>query len=67
MGMEGKGAVKEGSVAEFQKFGLIKDSLPYIGGGSFLGYLVFYFILYNQKAKNLELETVIREMRLAGK
>ena len=52
---------------EFLKYSFIKDILPYIGGGSFLGYLFFYFILYNQKAKNLELETVIKKMRLAGK
>ena len=52
---------------EFLKFSFIKEALPYIGGGAFLGYIVFYFILYNQRAKNLELENVIRKMRLAGK
>ena len=52
---------------EFLNFSFIKEVVPYIGGGSFLGYLVFYFILYNQKAKNLELENVIRKMRLADK
>jgi hypothetical protein len=52
---------------ELLQYDFIKDGLPYFGGGAFLGYVVFYFILNNQKAKNLELENVIRKMRLAVK
>lgn len=54
-------------MVEFLQYDFIKDSLPYFGGGAFLGYLVVYFVLYNQKAKSLELENVIKKMRLAGK
>jgi len=52
---------------EFLKDSFIIEALPYIGGGAILGYIVFYFILSNQKAKTLELETLIRKMRLADK
>ena len=52
---------------EFLKDSFIIDVLPYIGGGAFLGYMVVYFVLNNQKEKTLALENVIRKMRLAGK
>ena len=52
---------------EFLKDSFIIDILPYIGGGAFLGYIVVYFALHNQKSKTLALENVIRKMRLAGK
>jgi len=52
---------------EFLQYSIIKEILPYIGSGAFLGYLVVYFILYNQKSKTLELENVIRKMRLSEK
>jgi len=52
---------------EFLQYSIIKEILPYIGSGAFLGYLVFYFILYNQKSKTLELENLIRKMRLSEK
>ena len=52
---------------EFLHYDFIKSGLPYLGGGSFLGYVVIYFVLHNQKGKTLELENVIRKMRLAGK
>ena len=54
-------------MVEFLQYSLIKEILPYVGIGAFLGYLVVYFILYNQKSKTLELENVIRKMRLTGK
>jgi hypothetical protein len=54
-------------MVEFLQYSFVKEILPYFGGGAFLGYLVFYFILYNHKAKTLELENVIRKMRLTGK
>ena len=62
-------ALKAGmqDMVEFLQYSLIKDLLPYIGVGSSLGYIIFHFILYNQKAKTLELENVIRKMRLTGK
>ncbi len=52
---------------EFLKNSFMIDILPYIGGGAFLGYIVVYFVLSNQKEKTLKLENVIRKMRLAGK
>jgi len=54
-------------VVEFLQQSFIKDILPFIGGASFLGYIVVYLILYNQKVKTNELEDVIKKMRLAGK
>ncbi len=54
-------------MVEFLQYDFIKDGLPYLGGGAFLGYIVIYFLLHNQKEKTLELENVIRKMRLAGK
>ena len=52
---------------EFLQYDFIKDGLPYLGGGAFLGYIIIYFVLHNQKEKTLELENVIRKLRLAGK
>ena len=52
---------------EFLQYDFIKNGLPYLGGGAFLGYIVIYFVLYNQKSKTNELENVIRKMRLADK
>ena len=52
---------------EFLQYDFIKGGLPYLGGGAFLGCIVMYFVLHNQKAKTLELENVIRKMRLTGK
>ena len=54
-------------MVEFLQYGFINDGLPYLGGGAFLGYIVIYFLLHNQKEKTLELENVIRKMRLVGK
>ena len=55
------------NMVEFLQYSFIKEILPYMGSGAFLGYVVFYFILNKQKAKTLELENVIRKMRLADK
>ena len=55
------------NTVEFLKDSFIIELLPYIGGGAFLGYVVFYFILNNQNSKSSELENVIRKMKLAGK
>ena len=52
---------------EFLHYDFIKSGLPYLGGGAFLGYIVIYFVLHNQMEKTLELENVIRKMRLAEK
>ena len=52
---------------ELLQYDFIKGGLPFLGGGAFLGYIVMYFVLHNQKAKTLELENAIRKMRLAGK
>ena len=62
-------ALKTGleDTVEFLQYDFIKDGLPYLGGGAFLGYIVIYFVLHNQKEKTLELENVIRKLRLAGK
>ena len=51
---------------EILQLDFIKDLLPYLGGGAFLGYLVVYFIRHNQKTKSFELENVIRKMRLSA-
>lgn len=50
---------------EFLQYSFIKTILPFIGGGSLLGYLVFYFILRNQKTKIIGLENIIKKIRLA--
>jgi hypothetical protein len=42
---------------------VIKDGLLFIGGGAVLGYLIFYFILYNQKARIAALEEEIRQIQ----
>jgi hypothetical protein len=52
---------------ELLQYDFIKGALPFLGGGAFLGYIVMYFVLHNQKAKTLEFENAIRKMRLAGK
>ena len=59
--------IKLDDTLEFLQYDIIKGGLPYLGGGAFLGYIVVYFILNNQKSKTLELENVIRKLRLAGK
>lgn len=56
-----------GDTLEVLQYDFIKTGLPYLGGGAFLGYIVIYFVLHNQKEKTLELENVIRKMRLVSK
>ena len=43
---------------EFLQYGFIKDGLLYLGGVPVFGYIVFYFILYNQKKKPLSLRPI---------
>jgi hypothetical protein len=62
-------ALKAGldDMVEFLQNSLIKDILPFIGVGAFLGYLFFYFILFSQKAKTHEIENFIKKTRSAGR
>lgn len=42
----------------------IKDGLFYLGGIAVFGYIVFYFILYNQRGKIQEVESEIRKIEV---
>jgi hypothetical protein len=49
---------------EFLQSSFIKDSLLYLGGIAVFGYIVFYFILYNQRGKIQEAESEIRKVEV---
>jgi hypothetical protein len=49
---------------EFLQYGFIQDGLLYIGIASVFGYIIFYFILYNQKKRIFELEAEIKKLRI---
>ena len=49
---------------DFLHSSFLKDGLLYLGGISVLGYIVFYFILYNQRGKIQEVESEIRKIEI---
>jgi hypothetical protein len=51
-------------MVEFLQYSFLKDSLLYIGIIAVFGYLVFYFILYNQRNNISELETEIKNLEI---
>ena len=48
--------------AEFLQNSIIIDSLIYIGGASVVGFIIFYFFLYNQRSQIREIESQIRKV-----
>ncbi|MBI5639671.1 MAG: hypothetical protein HZA17_04520 [Nitrospirae bacterium] len=46
---------------EFLQHGIFMDNLPYLGGVSVAGYLIFFFILYNQRSMIRDLESQINK------
>jgi len=51
-------------MAEFLEFSFLKDSVLYIGIIAVLGYLLFYFVQYNQTNNISELEAEIRNIEV---
>ena len=51
-----------GDTVEFLQSSFIADGLLYLGGIAVFGYIVFYFILYNQRGKIQEIESEIRKI-----
>jgi hypothetical protein len=49
---------------EFLQSSYITDGLLYLGGIAVFGYIVFYFILYNQRGKIQEVESEIRKIEV---
>lgn len=49
---------------EFLQNSIITDSLIYIGGASVIGYIIFYFFLYNQRSQIREIESQIRKAEI---
>ena len=49
---------------EFLQSSFITDGLLYLGGIAVFGYIVFYFILYNQRGKIQEVESEIRKIEV---
>ena len=53
-----------GDTVEFLKSSYITDSLLYLGAIAVVGYMVFYFILYNQRGKIQEVESEIKKIEI---
>jgi hypothetical protein len=53
-----------GDTVEFLRSSYIADGLLYLGGIAVFGYIVFYFILYNQRGRIQEAESEIRKIEV---
>ena len=53
-----------GDTVEFLQSSYITDSLLYLGAIAVVGYIVFYFILYNQRGKIQEVESEIKKIEV---
>jgi hypothetical protein len=53
-----------GDTVEFLQSSYITDSLLYLGAIAVVGYIVFYFILYNQRGKIQEVESEINKIEV---
>jgi len=53
-----------GGTVEFLESSLISDGLLYLGGIAVFGYIIFYFILYNQRGKVQEIESEMRKIEI---
>jgi hypothetical protein len=51
-------------MAEFLQYSFLKDRMLYIGIIAVLGYVLFYFIQYNQRKNISELEAEIRNIEV---